>query len=434
MDGEVINAAVGTEGTAGGGAGDQGGFEAGGDTAVETNNEGQEQQVTEGDQGDTQQSGRRASSSNENVREVPEKYKELFAEDRALRDAYYASRDYRSVFQTVKEAKTARQAIETYGGPEGLRDRIASADKLESDWEALNDKFTNGSKEFIDALADESEDGFRSMMPHARARWREMDPDGYLQAQCQDAFDLFEQYGIRDALKSLAGAMKDEAGVNALQQVIDWTDKVGVTAKKTPERKIDPERKKLDSERQQIAQERAEAFRQSAAIEINRHRDGEIGKHLAPLLKSKGIDFEAMRKDEPWRFGRLVKNIDQEIATMIKSDEEFKRQKDALISRGDKDGTLRLYRAKISRIAPEATRQIFRTFYFGSGSQKQAERTTESKQTERRSGGGESSGSGRIRLAEAPASNLIDRTRTPDDMILGGSAYLKGKQQLHHWN
>jgi len=290
----------------------------------------------------------------------------------------------------------------------GGREFVEQAKTEISEWNALDQAFTEGKPDFVKQIAQGDPEAFEKMVPFAIQELASVAPEQYQHIMARVMVNTFDGAGITNGLRGLLQNV-DEAVKPQVQAFIDWVESFRQTASKIPEKKIDPERQKFDQERQQFAQKQAEMLVKSVDADSIRHRDSVIAREIKPFG-----DWDTMDGD---RKGAVASWISQRIGKQLQADKGFLNRRDTLIANGDREGLAKLEQAKLDELVPKLVPSAAKVF----GVTKAAGKTQE----KAKPGVVAAKPKGVTVLSKAPSADQIDRFKTKPEDIFKNQAVLK---------
>ena len=290
----------------------------------------------------------------------------------------------------------------------GGREFVEQAKTEISEWNALDQAFTEGKPDFVKQIAQGDPEAFEKMVPFAIQELASVAPEQYQHIMARVMVNTFDGVGLTNALRGLLQTAGEGAKAH-VQEIIDWVESFRQTASKIPEKKIDPERQKFDQERQQFAQKQAEMLVKSVDADSIRHRDSVIAREIKPFG-----DWDTMDGD---RKGAVAAWISQRIGKQLQADKGFLNRRDTLIANGDREGLAKLEQSKLDELVPKLVPSAAKVF----GVTKAAGKTQEKPKP----GVVTAKPKGVTILSKAPSADQIDRFKTKPEDIFKNQAVLK---------
>ena len=310
----------------------------------------------------------------------------------------------------IRDAAFAAAQIQKAGGLEALledRKFIAEAGGREafeevkgtaSDYEALDQKYTEGSPDFVKQIAQSDPEAFARMVPHALEQFAAMDPEMYNHVQSRIFVNTFDGVGLSNALKTLLNVANDEAKPG-IKEILDWAEGFRSMAAKVPEKKVDAREEAITRKEQEFAQRQAQALTRQVDSESIKHRDSIIEREIKPFG-----DWDTM---DPDRRGAVASWISQRIGRTLSVDRGFMERRERLIAAGDQAGLAKLEQSKLNELVPKLVPQAAKVFGVSKAAAKpgqQAQKTA--------TGGAKPQAKGVMLVKAPPPINTVDREAT----------------------
>lgn len=368
-----------------------------------------------------------AEAQDADGRVIPQKYRDLFKTDKDLKNAWFTARAIKTEFPGgLVEARKYRDSYQAIGGEEGLQ----AIEAERSEWQALDQQYSEGDPRFIQNIAAESPESFVKLMPAALEQFAKLDPETYSHNMARVVDRTLENANFPNALAMLAQNAENPQNIRAiLEDMKQWFAGVKNLATNVPQKKIDPERQKLEQEKQSFAKEKQTLFQNSVASDVNAYLDTKAKELLGKHLSQRNIDINKLGKDDPESVSLIVHNINQELAKVMVADKVFKSQFDAIMAAGDKSRAVKAATAKMDRALPEVVKKVYNSFYrFGGG--KTADNQARANGAAVNLGKG---GSAVDKKGAKPADGTIDWNRTTTDMVFENKAFVKGQKDQVSW-
>lgn len=271
-----------------------------------------------------------------------------------LREDVFSAKFYREQFKNPAEAKSAKIALETAGGPEGIatmREAVQASEFLEKAAEA-------GDPSVIENWSKDFPDGFKKAMPHALKQFQKMDQQGFQSAMQPHVYGAMETAGLGQVLESMweaiAGNKPDDVK-SLIQKTYKWLEGQKSQAEKSNTQTVDPEREKFETERQKFNQEREQAFQGDIGRETVRHQQTKIDTVLTPYLKGKTFTPEGKAK--------LLRTINIDINETLKADQSYQRQVKAFLGKRDAAGATRFIKDHLDTVVPGIVQSTWTALY-----------------------------------------------------------------------
>lgn len=379
------------------------------------------------DESITTQSGDETSTEGrEDGRVIPQHIRALKESNPAAyktaKAEFFELRSWRDTFLKVQDAREAKELIESIGGAEG----ISEMRELTSEFRDVANQFLEGSPKFIQDLAEDDPVAFSLHFPIMLEEMQKRD-FGYFADNISKLWDReFESTGIprvlqgaKAELEKLAKGAERDAALYYINEVLKWQQSISNRSKKSE----DPRVKSLLAERAKSRQTEA----QTELKELNKDYQNKALNAVIPAgRKEFDSAFKGYKLDEKDRqrlFGYVVKAAND----AVEADKHFKADRDALLQAKDVNGALRLVKARYAQEWVKAVKEQARLFRIGAGPGKQQQQ-----QTDKDGQGGQQRqpDKGWIKVNARPDVGEIDRSRSPNDMIISGKAILKDGRKV----
>ena len=321
-----------------------------------------------------------------------------------IRDSIYAKKQIDAVGGLPALLET-HKFISEVGG----REFVESAKAELSQWEGLDQAFTEGKPEFVKQIAQSDPEAFERMVPFAIQEFANVAPEQYQHIMARVLVNTFDGVGLSNALKGLLQTAS-ENGKAGLQEVLDWVESFRATASKVPEKKVDAREQALTQKEQAFQQRQAYMLVKSVDSDSIKHRDSVISREIKPFG-----DWETM---DPDRRGAVAAWVSQRIGKTLSVDGHFMRKRDALIASGDREALARLEQAKLDELVPKLVPQAAKIFGVTKAAVKAAEKGKPAATTK-------PAAKGVVMLKSSPSASQIDRSRTRPEHIFNNEAWLK---------
>jgi hypothetical protein len=250
---------------------------------------------------------------------------------------------------------------------------------------------------------------------------------GYFADNISKLWDTeFENTGIprvlQDAkanLEKLVKGPERDAALFYVNEVLKWQQSISGRSKKAE----DPRVKSLLADRAKARQTEA----QSELKELNKDYQNKALNTVIPAgRKEFDSAFKGYKLDEKDRqrlFGQVVASAN----AAVERDKHFKADRDALLKDKDVNGALRLVRSRYAQEWANAVKEVARLFRIGAGPGKQQQ---QQQPNANQNGNQRPVEKGWIKVNARPDGADIDRSRTPNEMIIGRRAILKDGRKV----
>ncbi len=291
----------------------------------------------------------------EDWRKVPANLREYFKtpEGKAAKDAWYERNAFKEVFNGgVAQAKEIHAFLEEHGGKDGVVQALGDLTGKAQEYDGLLQAVESG--KLPDGVADSP--NFPQLAQAALDTWSQKDPDGWASAMSGIMAATIAQNGIPAFLDKMDMMLKynDTAGFGeALKQLQGWAASFGTKASAPRTQTQQPN--KLDQRAQELDQREAGMFNNELSRDVDSFRNPLISKELESFAKRRPNDSEA--KD------LAVQTVRSQVIQRMAADKDFQSKLNALTSKRDREGALRLIKSRetaaITEIAPKVGRLIF---------------------------------------------------------------------------
>ena len=319
---------------------------------------------------------------------------------------------YREFPGGLKEATGLKRTISEYGGVDGIKENAETV----SEFGALAQAFFDGKPDFVDNLIEESAPAFSQMMPDGMAKWKQVDGDAYTHHVARAMMDTLRPLGVAETLAELYNALdpKEAAPYRAkLETLYNAFMGIREKAEKVPEKKVDPRAEQLTQREQQIAEREQRAMMAPIANEGRQQIESITAREMTQSYQ--------WDKTDPSVKEAVSERVRNEVISASKKDTGFCAELDRLRARGDAAGLARHVKSFQDRVTPAIVQRVARLFNV---KPKGAATITAKKPVAGTNGTVKASDQGWTRWTEGtpPRANLVDRSKTTDDMILSNPA------------
>lgn len=426
---DVLGGAGGSDGgaAAGGSPSDGGGSPAGADAGLDSGaGTGISPETQAGDVnggGATDQLAADPNALDGDGRLIPQKYRELFKNDKDLRNLWFANANLKKeVPGGLNEVRQLKQFHAEVGGPEG----VEALRQVGVELEQIDAQLEAGDPKLIERVASNPET-FSKLMGSGLEQWAKSSPENYQHTMARVMLNTFNNSGATNILNQLQTAIAGknfEQASQAWDKFADWFGGIEGIAAKQPEKKIDPERQKLDNDRQQFETERTKTFQTAVGNDVKSHYQAGFDKELSTEMKARGLDLAKIKAEDPESYGILIRNCDLQLGAELKKDQTFIKQYTALLKSMDQGKATAFAKAKIDKVLTQVVQKTYRAFNrLGGGPAAKAQPNPAAPPA----------GPQIVKGARPPAQDQIDWQRTKPGQVLDGEAYLKGKPELYKW-
>jgi hypothetical protein len=357
-----------------------------------------------------------------------------------IRDGLFELQAIKAVFPTVGDAATAKEFIESVGGPEGLQSLRSDLDA----WQAIDQAYAEGSPDFVKGVAESNPEAFAKMVPNAVNLWAEKNPD------------LYGIYANSVAVNTLMGQPGVEAGLGTLQELHnllanpEWMQQSGPAAvpfiqraiasvingvvglreraselQQKQQQKPDPKIQQFEQQKQQWEQKVQQEFE----ADLTSKRDAYILDKAKPWIEQATAGLNL-----PEGFRDIIdEKLPAEVISRLAKLGDFDQRLDSLEKTRNGKDALAHYQRGIDKIIQAATETVTKRYTRGAtpaaASQKPPVVSAKpvvplpvAKATVR--------STGPLQLKSPPDMGQIDRAKTPNTDFLLGRAVLKDGRQV----
>ena len=328
---------LGTGGGDGGGSGDGGGESSGGDGSAgdSTGNGGDgeptisDESSAEGTENTDGQTDPNALIDSGDGRKIPQKYTELFKNDKALREIYFSQQALKKTFPGgVKEAVELARTVEEFGGIEAFEAVKSELNTYHSDAELFLKDQTKWVERSFEEDVDASLKAFTASLDYVG----EKHPEHYNYLMAKVILnDLNASLPVREIYDTLAALTDNPKAQDGAKKLASYYNIRADLSQKVPEKQMNPQQKKIDEKNEQLTKREQEIRNKSINTEASPYLNRTIETSLAVAAKNAGFDFVKLQKEQPNRYGRFLKDVRRAIHDEVLADEKWlNRYSDAL--------------------------------------------------------------------------------------------------------
>lgn len=326
----------------------------------------------------------------------------------------------RSVHPTVQAAREEHELIATSGGAEGIS-------KLREDgqfFKSAAQQFLKGDPAFVKDLFEEDPIAAALHVPIMLDAYKERDKAGYQTTLAQLWDKEFTAVGLRERglnpLKAAIQSGNKEEALSILDSIDNWQSSISDVARRAE----DPRVKTLLAERAK----QHETREQSEKTEfLKTYRTEAVNAVVEDGAKVFDSHFKG-RKVSPEDRTDLLREAFALANRQVEADEDFKKQRDDHLGRGDSAAAMKLTRARFGKVLPEAVKRIARRYGMFSGQPRTAPNSGSQPTGSQPAGGTTAQGFTKINALPAPED--IDRAKSSRDMLRTGRAILKNGRKV----
>lgn len=333
---------------------------------------------------------------------------------RALQDGYFRAAEYTKLFSNIDEARTLKTHFEALGGFDGLTE----LQTLQSDVAELDRKVAEGNPDVINAMAEESPEGFKKLVPAALDTLYRVDPHAYnellLPLVARTLVDSPLADSVAIAIERLQGGETDAA----LREL----GRIAAT---------------FDGLRTRASQPRAAASQTTAAApsttaapdaalaqvgqEIRGYLDSTVREGLKAALEGRNVSDGARN--------RVVNAVVAEVDAAFANDRNYAARVNALLRAGQTDRAIAFIKQSVDQVRPRALRQVVSELY-GAAPAKPAARPAVTPATKGTAPAAPRAASTATQLTRAPRFQDIDWNQTSQTAYVAHRAILKDGREV----
>lgn len=327
----------------------------------------------------------------------------------------FEMRDRRSVHPTVQAAREEHDLVQSLGGKEGVT-------KLREDgavFKTAAQQFLKGDPGFVADLWEEDPIAAALHVPIMLETFKQKDLEGYKVTTAKQWSEELKGVGFGPGLKALQDALKakDIDGANGiLASFIGWHNSILDVANKAEDPRVKSLLAERAKQRDNESKTQQETFLRDYRTDAANTVVEEAGKVFDSFFRDRKLDADDRTS--------LLQDAIKLANSVVAADKDFMTQRQGHLDNGDKISALRMTQARFAREMPDAVKKIARRYGYVSGApgtQAQPKPGTQpAPRTEQ----------GWLAVKERPSAEQIDRSRTPDSMILSGRAILRDGKKV----
>ena len=305
---------------------------------------------------------------------------------------------YKALYESPEAAREAHERIESLGGLDAIEAEF-------QEWSKVFEMFKAGDKGVIDYWAKDNPQALAKLFPHVYDQVAEIDPGMWNHKAAGTFIATAQQMGMITALNVLSSmeAVKKSPEIKAqIDSIVEGLSKLNEIATKAPSRDLTPEAKALDERAQKLKDQERQLY------------VGSLQQKIAPLINKFGTNslnhfLQGKKLTTEARKG-LLEDVNREYARLTAKDEQFQKNRKALLEAGETDKLIKLVSAQLQRTMPMAAKRAWRKYtgISGLGANEAAQRRAEG-QSRRESGGGGTPLS--VLKTKAPSAGEVDWQR-----------------------
>jgi hypothetical protein len=375
-------------------------------------------------------------------RVIPQKYRDLFKNDKDLKAMFFADRAFKQEFPGgLGEVREYKEIFDTLGGKDGIESLAAER----SQWEQLDNNLASGDPKALDSIIEQSPDGFLKLLPHALEKFHALDKEGYAHVMSRVLVNTLSSNGFTETLNMLKQHAANPENVRQLvEDAQEWFRGLQTTAQNVPVKKVDPERQKFDKDRADFESQKAAEFGRSVTKDVEAYQSKSVEDRAAKYLAPYKVELAKLKNapqgsDDRDAYDALMREIDRELGTAIRSDANWVRQYKQVYGTRDQAKAVKMVTARLEKLinAPDKNiiKRVCGRFFRLSGA-----KTQESTQRQAMRDNAKDAGQGGTgatgKTGAPPKPHEVDWNRVPkgfrnvEDAIQAGKVFVKGKKEL----
>ncbi len=269
----------------------------------------------------------------------------------------------------LPEVRQMKATLEELGGKEGIES--LKAEKAE--WSQIDEKFANGDPTVLDEFAQFNPEGFAKLIPGALDKLATIDRDAYNHSLAGVFVSTLDSWRFMDSLERMAENLSrivDDKGnqlcgneIKRLEGMAKQYESLREMASKVPQAKTDTEKQKLESERAQLAQERTQIATTYVADSTQKYAERKYAQFIPVESRNRKFDVEALKKisygdDQGTAFDRFQREIDSEVAQLIRQDPATVKKIQDAVTAGRKEDAVKLSNSKFDAVVQTAIKRV----------------------------------------------------------------------------
>lgn len=356
------------------------------------------------------------------LKEVDSKAAEVY------RKTHFEAQQYKSSFPTPAAAQEAKQALETYGGVEGIETISTQAQQFAKEM----DGFSKSDPDFFAQLAKDDAEGFAGgATPYLNALHKS-NPEAYNSTLTPILSATMESSGfgsglseVGNFLDTLYGELKSAGvtgqlpGITAAYKQIkslwDKTEKWKADTAKAGERPLNDREKRVADREKAFESKAKQEWLSGVQTKTVSMTDGHIDKALAPYFKQVSSLTTEQKQD-------LHTGVFEFVAQQMRSDKVYGKQLRTYLDAGNDAKALELVNQNVQKwLKNGAAKTVWNRRGFG-------------KQLPAAAKTGNSGNAGVTNLSAKPKNQDINWDKTTETEYMSGSATLKGSGKKVKWD
>lgn len=348
----------------------------------------------------------------------------------AFRKTHFGYEQYKQAFANPAAAVQAKEALETYGGVEGIEELNQSAQQFAGEME----KFSQGDPEFIAQLAKDDPEGFSKSITAGLKTLGDTNTQAYNAALAPIVHATITSSGISSAivlaantldkvfteLQASGGDSQTLFAINkafdALKGAYNYTENIKKIADQAGSQPLSDKEKTLQQREQQLTQKEQGSRYKEIAGTVTKSLDTLINNSLSVYYKQ----FPKITKDQK---ADVHAGVLDYISRQLGSNKKYTTQLKALVAEGDVAKINNYVSQNVKKIVQDSSKTVWNRRGFGS-LPNQKSNAPAGKQN-----------AGVVTLTKRPKRDDIDFSLPgAEDEFMMGRAVLKGSKRRVKWN
>jgi hypothetical protein len=323
----------------------------------------------------------------------------------------------------IDKAIALKNQIDELGGEAGFQEAMQEL----GGWRETDQKWINQDPALVDQLAEANPASFEALAPVFFGKLAQVNGELYDNIGARLITQTFAQDGTFMNMQLMQQALNGGNTALAkeyLEKVIQRVNGLNQMAQQAPKQKAaNPQKQAWDQERQQYEARENERFQTDLSTANKSWMDPKIKGELATYLNGGDKKLSANTQ------ARLDRAIKEEIwYNHLANNQQFVKQREALMNKRDKDGLVRLYRQYApDRVWQKVTRDICDEFGIKPAGKKTATQAAAPKTngaTQQRTE------SGFQKVTKYPSPDQVDNAKTTFDMKVKDQFFLKDGRKV----
>lgn len=334
---------------------------------------------------------------------------------KVVKQLYYSDQEYRAAFPKPSDAVAAKTLIEQVGGPEGLQ----QIESERQEWTALDQKFEEGSGDFVKSIAEANPDAFVKIAPHAINEWATRAPEQYGYYANTVALNTLKQSGIDlRALAAAHGRYKDNPEAQGIiAEIHNALYDLKQKATDFEQKRTDPREEQLKQKETAFEQKRRADFETGVATQAETFLKEKMQPEIDRILAGRKVDPEAAEM--------MQSMVEREVQKRLAEIPNFENQLETFYRTGDAQKSTDYIKAQYNRILPEAVKKVITPLYRNIQAPVLKKAVAQN--------GARSAAPGEVVLKEMPDWKDVDQSKTTVADMIQGKAILKNGKTATGW-